>query len=162
MYLAPVKILFYSVGKAHEAYVKAGIEDFTGRIGKYFPASWQIIPPPKNAGVLPEAELKKQEAASILQLLQPDDQLILLDERGKQPSSPELAQLIQQKANDSTRRLVFLIGGAFGVDEQVTRRANYVWSLSKLVFPHMLVRLILSEQVYRACTILRNEKYHHV
>ncbi|RXK87157.1 23S rRNA (pseudouridine(1915)-N(3))-methyltransferase RlmH [Filimonas effusa] len=156
-----MKILFYSVGKPHEAYIKAGVDDFTGRIGKYFPAAWHIIPPLKNAGVLPEAELKKQEAASILQLLQPDDQLILLDERGKQLSSPELARLIQQKANESSRRLIFLIGGAFGVDEQVTHRANHVWSLSKLVFPHMLVRLILSEQVYRACTILRNEKYHH-
>lgn len=157
-----MKIYFYSVGKPHEAYIKPGTEDFTQRIGKYFNASWHIIPPPKNAAVLPEAELKKQEAASILHALQPDDQLILLDERGKQFTSPELAQVIQQKANESTRRLVFLIGGAFGVDEQVTKRANLVWSLSKLVFPHMLVRLILSEQVYRACTILRNEKYHHV
>ena len=156
-----MKILFYSVGKPHEAYVKQGVEDFTGRIGKYFTANWLILPPPKHAGVLPEAELKKQEAAIILQALQPDDQLILLDERGKQFTSPELAQVIQQKANESTRRLVFLIGGAFGVDEQITRRANLVWSLSKLVFPHMLVRLILSEQVYRGCSILRNEKYHH-
>jgi 23S rRNA (pseudouridine1915-N3)-methyltransferase len=157
-----VKIYFYSVGKPHEAYIKQGADDFTGRINKYFNAAWHIIPPPKNAGVLPEAELKKQEAASILQALQPDDQLILLDERGKQLSSPELAQVIQQKANESTRRLVFLVGGAFGVDDQVTKRANLVWSLSKLVFPHMLVRLLLSEQVYRACTILRNEKYHHM
>jgi 23S rRNA (pseudouridine1915-N3)-methyltransferase len=156
-----VKIYFYSVGKPHEAYIKQGADDFTSRVNKYFNAAWHIIPPPKNAGVLPEAELKKQEAASILQALQPDDQLILLDERGKQLSSPELAQVIQQKANESTRRLVFLIGGAFGVDEQITKRANFVWSLSKLVFPHMLVRLILSEQVYRACSILRNEKYHH-
>lgn len=109
-----------------------------------------------------EAELKKQEAALILQALQPDDQLLLLDERGKQLSSPDLAQLIQQKANESTRRIVFLIGGAFGVDESITRRANFVWSLSKLVLPHMLVRLVLAEQVYRACTILRNEKYHHM
>lgn len=157
-----MKIYFYSVGKAHEAYVKQGVEDFTGRINKYFNVAWQIIAPPKNAGVMQEAELKKQEATLILQALQPDDQLILLDERGKQLSSPELAQLVQQKANESTRRIVFLIGGAFGVDESVTRRANFVWSLSKLVLPHMLVRLVLAEQVYRACTILRNEKYHHM
>ncbi|BAV04651.1 23S rRNA (pseudouridine1915-N3)-methyltransferase [Filimonas lacunae] len=157
-----MKILFYSVGKAHEAYVKQGVEDFTDRITRYFPVSWQIIAPPKNAGVMQEAELKKQEAALILQALQPDDQLILLDERGKQLSSPELAKLIQQKANESSKRLVFLIGGAFGVDDSITKRANFVWSLSKLVLPHMLVRLVLAEQVYRACTILRNEKYHHV
>lgn len=156
-----MKIYFYAVGKAHDSHVKTGVDDFTGRINKYFPADWQIIAPPKNAAALPETELKKQEAKLVLNLLQPDDQLILLDERGKQFSSPELAQLIQQKANDSTKRLVFLIGGAFGVDTAIRQRANMVWSLSKLVFPHMLVRLILAEQVYRACTILRNEKYHH-
>ncbi|MFM9634934.1 23S rRNA (pseudouridine(1915)-N(3))-methyltransferase RlmH, partial [Streptomyces galilaeus] len=88
--------------------------------------------------------------------------LLLLDERGKLLSSPELAQLLQQKANESTKRLLILIGGAFGVDETVNKRANYTISLSKLVFPHMLVRLIIAEQVYRACTILRNEKYHHI
>lgn len=157
-----VKIYFYSIGKPHEVYIKAGVEDFTARIQKYFSVSWQIIPPPKNAAVLQEAELKKQEARLVLPLLQPDDQLVLLDERGTQFSSPGLAELIQQKANSSTRRLVFLIGGAFGVDEPLFKRANTVWSLSKLVFPHMLVRLILAEQVYRACTILRNEKYHHL
>jgi 23S rRNA (pseudouridine1915-N3)-methyltransferase len=87
---------------------------------------------------------------------------VLLDERGKNFTSPQLANFIQQRANESTKKIVFLIGGAFGVDASITQRANLVWSLSNLVFPHMLVRLILAEQVYRACTILRNEKYHHV
>ena len=67
----------------------------------------------------------------------------------------------QQRANESTKRVFFLIGGAFGVDETVFTRANFTWSLSKLVFPHMIVRLVLAEQVYRACSIIRNEKYHH-
>lgn len=157
-----MKIQLWSVGKPHEAYVKAGVEDFTKRINNYFPADWHIIAPPKNAANLSGPELKKAEALSILQLLQKDDYLVLLDERGKQTSSPELAHWIQQRANESTRRLVFLIGGAFGVDATVMTRANHNWSLSKLVFPHMLVRLLLAEQVYRACTILRNEKYHHL
>ena len=157
-----MKIHLWSVGKTHEAYVKAGIEDFTKRINNYFSADWQIISPPKNAAVLSEADLKKAEAALILSQLQKDDFLVLLDERGKAFSSPELAQWLQQRANESTRRLVFLIGGAFGVDESVMKRANLSWSLSRLVFPHMLVRLVLAEQVYRACTILRNEKYHHI
>lgn len=156
-----MKIQLWSVGKPHEAYAKAGIENFTNRINNYFPADWHIIPPPKNAGNLSEPELKKAEAAILLQQLQKDDYLILLDERGKQISSPELAQWLQQRANESTKRLVFLIGGAFGVDASVMKRADHTWSLSKLVFPHMLVRLLLAEQVYRACTILRNEKYHH-
>ncbi len=156
-----MKIIFCSVGKTHDALLKAAIVDFTQRINKYFPVDWHIISPPKNAASFPETELKKQEAKAILQWLEPDDQLILLDERGKQFSSPELADFIQLKANNSIKRMVFLIGGAFGVDEQITKRANFSWSLSKLVFPHMLVRLILAEQIYRACTILRNEKYHH-
>jgi 23S rRNA (pseudouridine1915-N3)-methyltransferase len=157
-----MKLLFMSVGKPHETYIKHGVDDFTGRVAKYFPAEWQLIPAPKNAAVLREPELKKQEAKAILQALQKDDLLVLLDECGRQLTSPELAQLIQQQANESTKKLVFLIGGAFGVDDEVKQRANITWSLSKLVFPHMLVRLILAEQVYRACSILRNEKYHHV
>lgn len=157
-----MKLLFLSVGKPHETYVQKGIEEFTGRVGKYFPVSWQLIPAPKNAANMSELALKKAEALAILQQLQSDDQLVLLDERGQQFNSPGVSQLIQQKGNESCKRLVFLIGGAFGVDETITKRANTVWSLSKLVFPHMLVRLILTEQVYRACSILKNEKYHHV
>jgi len=156
-----MKIQFWSIGKPHETYAKAGIEEFTKRINNYFTADWHIIPPVKNAATLSEPELKKAEASVILQQIQKDDFLILLDERGKQFSSPELAQWIQQRANESTKRIIFLIGGAFGVDDTLMKRADHTWSLSKLVFPHMLVRLILAEQVYRACTILRNEKYHH-
>jgi 23S rRNA (pseudouridine1915-N3)-methyltransferase len=156
-----MKIALWSVGKPHESYVKEGIEDFTNRIAKYFSVEWNIIPPPKNAAVLPEDALKKAEAKLIVDALQKDDVLVLLDEKGKNISSPELAEFIQQKANNSAKRLVFLIGGAFGADEEIKQKANFTWSLSKLVFPHMLVRLLLSEQVYRACSILRNEKYHH-
>ena len=157
-----MKLLFLSVGKPHETYVQSGIEEFTGRVGKYFPVSWQLIPAPKNAANMTELALKKAEALAILQQLQSDDHLVLLDERGQQFNSPGVAQLLQQRANESCKRIVFLIGGAFGVDESISKRANTIWSLSKLVFPHMLVRLILSEQIYRACSILKNEKYHHV
>jgi 23S rRNA (pseudouridine1915-N3)-methyltransferase len=76
-------------------------------------------------------------------------------------NSPGLANLIQQKANQSTQKLIFLIGGAYGVNDEIKKRANFTWSLSQLVFPHMLVRLLLAEQIYRACSILANEKYHH-
>lgn len=97
----------------------------------------------------------------ILQSLQKDDYLVLLDERGKQMTSEAVAGFIQARANESLKNVVFLIGGAYGVSEEIIQRANYKWSLSQLVFPHQLVRLILAEQVYRACTIIRNEKYHH-
>ncbi|ANI87914.1 23S rRNA (pseudouridine(1915)-N(3))-methyltransferase RlmH [Arachidicoccus ginsenosidimutans] len=157
-----MKIILISVGKSHETYVRDGIEDFYKRLNKYFPAEWNIIAPLKNAASLSETELKSKEGEQIFSQLQQDDFLVLLDERGKQFSSPQLANFIQQRANESTKRLVFLIGGAFGVSNEIFKRAGYVWSLSNLVFPHMLVRLILTEQLYRACTILRNEKYHHV
>jgi len=157
-----MKFKLISIGKQHEKYIKEGVEDFTARIQKYYPAEWQIIAPPKNAASLSESELKKAESVLVLSQLQKDDFLILLDEKGKMISSVELSALLQQRANESSKKLVFLIGGAFGVDATLRDRANFTWSLSKLVFPHMLVRLILAEQVYRACTIARNEKYHHL
>ena len=161
-YFQTMKLRLISVGKANESYVSEGIDDFTKRINKYFKADWQIIAPPKNAASLPESELKKAEAALILNLIDKEDYLVLLDERGKTFNSPQLAKFIEQRANESCKQLVFLIGGAFGVESTVTQRAQAVWSLSALVFPHMLVRLILAEQLYRACTIIKNEKYHHI
>ena len=110
---------------------------------------------------MPEPVLRKKEADVILSQLQKEDYLIALDENGKQLRSEGLAAMIQSRANDSQKQIIFLIGGAYGLDETVLRRANFTWSLSQLTFPHQLVRLILAEQVYRACTILRNEKYHH-
>jgi 23S rRNA (pseudouridine1915-N3)-methyltransferase len=156
-----MKFQFWSVGKNHEPYVKEGIELFTKRISNYYPVEWNIIPMPKNAASLSQTDLKRKEGEIITGLLQKDDYLVLLEETGKMPGSEDLANFIQQRANESTKNMVFLIGGAYGVSADVKQRANYTWSLSKLVFPHQLVRLILAEQVYRACSINRNEKYHH-
>ena len=156
-----MKISFWSVGKNNEPYVKAGVEEFTRRIARYYKVEWQIIPGLKNAATLSEMDLKKKEGEVILEWLNKDDYLVVLDERGKQMSSEGLANFIQARANESTKQVIFLIGGAFGIDEAVLKRADNKWSLSQLVFPHQLVRLILAEQVYRACSILRNEKYHH-
>jgi 23S rRNA (pseudouridine1915-N3)-methyltransferase len=156
-----MKFEFWSVGKAHEPYVKEGVELFTKRISHYYTAGWQIIASPKNAAAAGNDDLKKKEGETILNLLHKDDFLVLLDERGKNMSSEQLAALIQQQANNSIKKMIFLIGGAYGVSNAVMQRANFKWSLSQLVFPHQLVRLILAEQVYRACTIIKNEKYHH-
>lgn len=156
-----MKIVFWSVGKTHEPYVKQGIEDFSKRINNYFKQEWENLLPPKNAGKLSADDLKKAEADIILSRIEKDDYLIALDENGKQFTSEGLANHIQQCANSSVKKIIFLIGGAYGLHASVMQRAQYQWSLSKLVFPHQLVRLILAEQVYRACTILRNEKYHH-
>ena len=156
-----MKFQFWTIGKNHESYVKEGIELFTKRISNYYPVEWNIISTPKNAASLSEKDLKKKEGEIIINLLQKDDYLVLLDERGKMPDSEDLAGFIQTRANEGTKTMLFLIGGAFGVSEEVKKRANYQWALSKLVFPHQLVRLILAEQIYRACSINRNEKYHH-
>ncbi len=156
-----MKIHLWSIGKNHEPYVKPGIQEFTSRIARYYPVQWNIIPMPKNAGMMSEMDLKKKEGEIILDWLGKDDYLVALDERGKQMSSEELSSFIVKRSNESRKNLVFLIGGAYGLDEAVLKRADFAWSLSKLVFPHQLVRLILAEQIYRACTIGKNEKYHH-
>jgi 23S rRNA (pseudouridine1915-N3)-methyltransferase len=156
-----MKLSLWSIGKSHDGYVKEGINEFTKRLSKYFPMEWTIIPVPKNAGMLSEMDLKKKEGEIILQWLKPGDYLVALDEHGKEFTSEGLAGFLQQRATESTKNIVFLIGGAFGLDEAVLKAAKIKWSLSALTFPHQLVRLILVEQLYRACTILQNEKYHH-
>jgi 23S rRNA (pseudouridine1915-N3)-methyltransferase len=156
-----MKLQFWAIGKNHEAYIKPGVDEFTNRISNYYAVKWNILPVPKNAGTLNEAGLKRKEAESVLGLLQKDDYLVALDEKGKQFSSEGLSSFLQSRANESQKQIIFLIGGAYGIDETILKRASFIWSLSQLTFPHQLVRLILCEQVYRACTILRNEKYHH-
>ena len=156
-----MKLCFWAIGKANEEYVIKGVEEFTMRIQKYFPVEWTIYPVPKNAGKMNAEELKKKEAELLLAQIKKDDFVIALDEGGKQLSSMALSDFIQLRANESTKRMIFIIGGAFGLDAALLGVSNFKWSLSKLTFPHQLVRLILAEQIYRACSILRNEKYHH-
>ncbi|WP_336514196.1 23S rRNA (pseudouridine(1915)-N(3))-methyltransferase RlmH [Pollutibacter soli] len=156
-----MKIQCWTIGKNNEAYVSPGIEDFTKRINRYYPFQWVIIAPPKNAASMTSEELKKQESKLLLDRLTKEDYLVALDENGRQMDSVTLADFVQKRANENCRQMIFLIGGAFGIHESLIARADYKWSLSALTFPHQLVRLILAEQVYRACTIQRNEKYHH-
>jgi 23S rRNA (pseudouridine1915-N3)-methyltransferase len=156
-----MKLLLWSIGKPHDKELKTAIEQFTQRCNNYFTLEWNIIAPPKNAGSMNEVELKRKEAEIILNMLDKGDYLVALDERGKQLSSEGLAEFINTRANESVRRLIFFIGGAYGIDESVLKAAQLKWSLSNLTFPHQLVRLILAEQLYRSFTILRNEKYHH-
>jgi len=156
-----MKIQFWSIGKNHDTSIKDGVDDFTKRISKYFPVEWTIIPVPKNAGMMSEMDLKKKEGEMILDWLKKEDYLVALDEHGKSMTSERLAEFIQARANESVKTLIFLVGGAFGLDKMILERANYKWSLSQLTFPHQMVRLLLAEQIYRACTIIRHEKYHH-
>ncbi len=156
-----MKIFFWAIGKSHDRFVKEGIAEFTGRISRYFDIEWKIIAPAKNAASLNLQEIKKKESEKILQMLSHEDYLVALDQSGKEFTSEGLSLFLAARAKDGTRKIIFLIGGAFGMDAAILKKAHLIWSLSQLTFPHQLVRLILSEQVYRGCTILHHEAYHH-
>lgn len=157
-----MKLVFWTVGGKNEPFVKEGVDLFSKRIERYFPCEWKIVPPPKNAAAMEENMQREAESRLLLDAIDPLDYVVLLDERGRMLDSPGLANLLQERALNGAKRVHFLIGGAFGVNEELRKRADFMWQLSKLVFPHQLVRLILAEQVYRACTIIRGEKYHHI
>ena len=145
-----------AIGKKHEKWVLNGIELFEKRLKKPFDLKWDILPHSNFA----EEKAREEETQRILAKIKPSDFVILLDERGKNISSPELAKMLSNGFVNS-QNFVIVIGGAFGVSEELRQRANFVWSLSKLVFPHQIVRLILVEQVYRAQEISSGGKYHH-
>lgn len=146
-----MKILIISPGKVHDTSVAEGIADYQKRLGKRFTLEW----------ALPPAGTKEVEGAAIIKLLKEGDVVVLLDERGKEVDTPGFAKLLERHLQEATKRLVFVVGGAFGVSEEVRQRANTTLKLSSLVFPHMLVRLILAEQLYRASSIIEGGKYHH-
>ena len=145
-----------AIGKKHEKWVLNGIELFEKRLKKPFNLNWDILLHSNFA----EEKAREEETQRILAKIKPSDFVILLDERGKNISSPELAKMLSNGFVNS-QNFVIVIGGAFGVSEELRQRANFVWSLSKLVFPHQIVRLILVEQVYRAQEISSGGKYHH-
>ena len=145
-----------AIGKKHEKWVLNGIELFEKRLKKPFNLSWDILPHSNFA----EEKAREEETQRILAKIKPSDFVILLDERGKNISSPELAKMLSNGFVNS-QNFVIIIGGAFGVSEELRQRANFVWSLSKLVFPHQIIRLILVEQIYRAQEISSGGKYHH-
>lgn len=148
------------VGKTTSKHFNAGINDYVERIGHYMPFTITTIPELKNTKSLNESQQKEREGELILKQIQPSDTVVLLDEHGKEFRSIDFADWIQKKQN-SARRLVFVIGGPYGFAEKVYERANEKISLSKMTFSHQMVRLIFTEQIYRACTIIKGEPYHH-
>lgn len=145
-----------AVGKRHETWVEAGIERYEKRLKKPYDIKWVFLPHSQF-----EADRARQEESGrILSRLKDDDFVILLDERGKNIDSPTLSHLVEAEVSRG-QQVVIIIGGAYGVDDTIHQRANFVWSLSKLVFPHQLVRLILVEQIYRVQEISRGSAYHH-
>lgn len=148
------------VGKTTNKHFIAAINDYLERIGHYMPFSVTVIPELRNAKSLSQQQQKDKEGEAILRLLQPSDTVVLLDERGKEPRSIELADWLQRQ-QQTARRLVFIIGGPYGFSQQVYSRADSMLSLSRMTFSHQMVRLIFVEQLYRACTIINGEPYHH-
>lgn len=148
------------VGRTVNKHFIAGIADYSERIGHYMPFSITTIPELKNTKSLTEEQQKQAEGEQILKLIQPSDTVVLLDEHGHEFRSVELASWLEQKRN-TARRLVFVIGGPYGFSQAVYTRANEKISLSKMTFSHQMVRLIFTEQLYRACTIIKGEPYHH-
>lgn len=156
-----MKILLLQIDKTQDSYLIQGCDVYVARLKNYCSFEVQTINVPKTVRLRTHAEQKKEETKLILQVLNTDDHLVLLDEKGREFSSAGFAGFISQKQNASLKRLVFLVGGPFGFDDQLYQRANAKISLSQMTFSHQMIRLFFLEQLYRAFTILKGEKYHH-
>ena len=155
-----MKTILILVGKTTDKHFAAGIKDYAERIGHYMPLEIITIPELKNTKSLSEEQQKTMEGELIMKHIQTSDTVVLLDEHGKEMRSMEYAQWLQRTGNNA-RRLVFVIGGPYGFAPAVYQRANDKISLSRMTFSHQMVRLIFTEQLYRACTIIKGEPYHH-
>lgn len=155
-----MKTILILVGRTADKHFAAGINDYTERIGHYMPFEIVTIPELKNTKNLTEEQQKQMEGDLIARQLQTSDTVVLMDEHGREFRSVEFAGWLEQKRN-TARRLVFIIGGPYGFSGRIYDRANEKISLSRMTFSHQMVRLIFTEQIYRACTIIRGEPYHH-
>ena len=156
-----MKIVLAVVGKMAGGYLSKGIEDYTSRLKHYVPFEIQYIADAKNTKKLTQEQQKTVEGSNILSAIDNSDYVSLLEEHGKQYTSMEFAKYIEKKMSTIQRRLVFVVGGPYGFSPEVYARANEKISLSSMTFSHEMIRLIFTEQLYRAMTILRNEPYHH-
>ena len=156
-----MKITLLTVGKTDKDWVKQGMDIYVSRLKHYIPFSITEIPELKNVSALSREQIKAKEGELILKNVKSADNLMLLDERGKEYSSVEFAKVLQDKINYEGKDIVFVIGGAYGFSEDVYRRANSRMSLSRMTFSHQMVRAIFAEQLYRAFTIIKGEPYHH-
>jgi 23S rRNA (pseudouridine1915-N3)-methyltransferase len=155
-----MNIRLISIGKTQHAYLKQGITMYLERLQHYAKVEYLELPDVTQQGSTAD-QLKLRESELVLKQLKAEQILYLLDEHGKDYTSRELAQFFQKQMNAGTKTLVLLIGGAYGFGEALHQRATGKISMSKLTLPHELIRLFLVEQVYRAHTIIKGEKYHH-
>ena len=156
-----MKITLVQTGKTTDKNV-AGIADlYISRIKKYIPFELITLPDIKNSATLPIQDQKIKEGKKILQAFNDDDFIVLLDERGKEFRTSEFSSWMEKSLMISRKRIIFVIGGAWGFSDEVYGRADLRISLSKMTFPHQLVRLLFLEQLYRIFTVIRGEPYHH-
>ena len=153
-----MKLRVISISKDDNEKTGELFSDYINRLKHYIPFETLNIKPQKASS---PAEQQRSDASLLLKKLLPDEYVVLLDERGKQLNSVQLSDFITKNLNSSKRSLVFVVGGAYGFDQTVYERSNELLSLSKMTLPHQLAKVLLAEQLYRAFTILRNEKYHH-
>jgi 23S rRNA (pseudouridine1915-N3)-methyltransferase len=156
-----MNIKLIAIGKTDNKNLNALIEEYTKRLGFYIKFDLEVIPDIKNVKNLSESEQKMKEGQLILGKLVPTDQLILLDENGKEYTSVGFSDFLQKKMNSGIKTLVFVIGGPYGFSEEVYQKAQGKVALSQMTFSHQMVRLFVIEQIYRGFTILNNEPYHH-
>ena len=156
-----MKIEIIAIGKTQSKYLSEGINAYCERIVHYLPFSLTVLPDIKASRGMTEAMQKQKEGQLMLSTFQPSDCVILLDERGREFTSREFAAFIEKKMASGLKRLVLVIGGPYGFSDEVYSRADGKISLSRMTFSHEMVRLFITEQIYRAMTILRGEPYHH-
>jgi 23S rRNA (pseudouridine1915-N3)-methyltransferase len=156
-----MKITLLTVGKTDRDWVRQGLDIYVSRLKHYIPFTLTEIPELKNVSALSKEQIKVKEGELILKNVRPTDDLILLDEHGKEYSSVQLAKILQDKISYECKDIIFVIGGAYGFSDAVYARANSKLSLSKMTFSHQMVRTIFAEQLYRAFTIMKGEPYHH-
>ncbi len=156
-----MKIKLLAIGKTDNKDLQKLIEVYQNRLKHYINFEFEIIPDLKNVKNLSEKEQKEKEGELILSKLQSTDDLVLLDDKGKQFTSIEFSQYLQKKMNSGIKQLILVIGGAYGFSDAVYKKAKGKISLSKMTFSHQMIRLFIVEQIYRGFTILKNEPYHH-
>jgi len=156
-----MKIVLLLVGKSDASWLKSAVETYEQRLCHYVGYQRVEIPELKNVSALSQQQIKDKEGEAVLKLVKPSDTLVLLDERGTGHTSEEFARFIDKHTISGTRTMIFVIGGAYGFSADVYGRANEMISLSKMTFPHQMVRLVFLEQLYRAHTIIKGEPYHH-
>ena len=156
-----MKIEIWAIGKTQDAYIQTGLDHYLKKLKHYLPVDWQVWPDVRSQSHWSPEQFKQKEGELILEKLKPGDWLVLLDENGRQFTSEGFAIWMEQLLNLSCRRLIFLIGGAYGFSTTIYERADAQLALSKMTFSHQMVRLFFLEQLYRGMSILRNEPYHN-